>query len=114
MPSPALGRSLRGYHVFITLSNGSFASCCYFFYCFSCRFRSVCASTRTQRVPMTRLARLLIPVAIFSFLLVPSFAVLGAGNGPPAPAPALWTNAESLDDGTRDESKSAPTGAYRW
>lgn len=60
---------------------------------------------------MTQLARLLTPVAVFSILLAPSFAVSAAEDGTPAAVLMRWSNAQSLDDGTRDESKP---GAYAW
>lgn len=63
---------------------------------------------------MNRLARLLKHVAMLFFLLGPTSAVSGAGAGALAPAAALWTDAESLEDGTRDDSERAPTGGYGW
>lgn len=63
---------------------------------------------------MNRLARLLTHVAMLFFLLSPSSAVSGTGAGALAPAAALWTGAESLEDGTRDDLERAPSGGYGW
>jgi hypothetical protein len=63
---------------------------------------------------MNPLSSLVTHVAMLFFVLITLCSVSGAGEGALVPAATPWTDAGSLEDGTRDNAERAPKGEYGW